>query len=267
MWQQHERLLRSTRGQPARCRSNGRQICNETHRWTLPTRSSGDRTRASFSRLPSTWHWWVPRNETAAARRRSFCLFTPRTTTVECEPIRSPFLSVIMFSVTVGVIPVAVWVVDVIRKKLSPSLCLSFLENDHHSKKEFVLAEVVRLVVSSSRQITIQHALFATFSSINNTNNPSVFWKLEKNSPHFVVVLLWTWVFFTFWIRSIRYQMLMKTSDSSTARQRHVSMSVFVTWRQLSDFAQEGVKVPQPWLRPCCANNDGKARPQVWLCD
>lgn len=57
MWQQHERLLRSTRGQPARCWSNGRQICNETHRWTLPTRSSGDRTRASFSRLPSTWHW------------------------------------------------------------------------------------------------------------------------------------------------------------------------------------------------------------------
>lgn len=135
-WQQHERLLRSTRGQPARCRSNGRQICNETHRWTLPTRSSGDRTRASFSRLPSTWHWWVPRNETAAARRRSFCLFTPRTTTVECEPIRSQFLSVIMFSVTVGVIPVAVWVVDVIRKNLSPSLCLSFLENDHHSKKK-----------------------------------------------------------------------------------------------------------------------------------
>lgn len=135
-------------------------------------------------------------------------------------------------------------------------------------KKKIVLAEVVRLVVSSSRQITIQHALFATFSSINNTNNPSVFWKLEKNSPHFVVVvLLWTWVFFTFWIRSIRYQMLMKTSDSSTARQRHVSMSVFVTWRQLSDFAQEGVKVPRPWLRPCCANNDGKARPQVWLCD
>lgn len=154
------------------------------------------------------------------------------------------------------------------KKTLPFTLPQFFGKRPPFQKKRIVLAEVVRLVVSSSRQITIQHALFATFSSINSTNNPSVFWKLEKNSPHFVVVvLLWTWVFFRFWIRSIRYQMLMKTSDSSTARQRHVSMSVFVTWRQLSDFAQEGVKVPRPWLRPCCANNDGKARPQVWLCD
>lgn len=129
-------------------------------------------------------------------------------------------------------------------KKPLPFTLPQFFGKRPPFQKRIVLAEVVRLVVSSSRQITIQHALFATFSSINNTNNPSVFWKLEKNSPHFVVVvLLWTWVFFTFWIRSIRYQMLMKTSDSSTARQRHILLSVR-DMETIKRFCTRGCKSP-----------------------
>lgn len=129
-------------------------------------------------------------------------------------------------------------------KKPLPFTLPQFFGKRPPFQKRIVLAEVVRLVVSSSRQITIQHALFATFSSINNTNNPSVFWKLEKNSPHFVVVvLLWTWVFFTFWIRSIRYQMLMKTSDSSTARQRHILLSVR-DMEAIKRFCTRGCKSP-----------------------
>lgn len=129
-------------------------------------------------------------------------------------------------------------------KKPLPFTLPQFFGKRPPFQKRIVLAEVVRLVVSSSRQITIQHALFATFSSINNTNNPSVFWKLEKNSPHFVVVvLLWTWAFFTFWIRSIRYQMLMKTSDSSTARQRHILLSVR-DMEAIKRFCTRGCKSP-----------------------
>lgn len=129
-------------------------------------------------------------------------------------------------------------------KKPLPFTLPQFFGKRPPFQKRIVLAEVVRLVVSSSRQITIQHALFATFSSINSTNNPSVFWKLEKNSPHFVVVvLLWTWVFFRFWIRSIRYQMLMKTSDSSTARQRHILLSVR-DMEAIKRFCTRGCKSP-----------------------
>lgn len=130
------------------------------------------------------------------------------------------------------------------KKKPLPFTLPQFFGKRPPFQKRIVLAEVVRLVVSSSRQITIQHALFATFSSINSTNNPSVFWKLEKNSPHFVVVvLLWTWVFFRFWIRSIRYQMLMKTSDSSTARQRHILLSVR-DMEAIKRFCTRGCKSP-----------------------
>lgn len=129
-------------------------------------------------------------------------------------------------------------------KKPLPFTLPQFFGKRPPFQKRIVLAEVVRLVVSSSRQITIQHALFATFSSINSTNNPSVFWKLEKNSPHFVVVvLLWTWLFFRFWIRSIRYQMLMKTSDSSTARQRHILLSVR-DMEAIKRFCTRGCKSP-----------------------
>lgn len=129
-------------------------------------------------------------------------------------------------------------------KKPLPFTLPQFFGKRPPFQKRIVLAEVVRLVVSSSRQITIQHALFATFSSINNTNNPSIFRKLEKNSPHFVVVvLLWTWVFFRFWIRSIRYQMLMKTSDSSTARQRHILLSVR-DMEAIKRFCTRGCKSP-----------------------
>lgn len=130
------------------------------------------------------------------------------------------------------------------KKKTLPFTLPQFFGKRPPFQKRIVLAEVVRLVVSSSRQITIQHALFATFSSVNNTNNPSVFRKLEKNSPHFVVVvLLWTWIFFRFWIRSIRYQMLMKTSDSSTARQRHILLSVR-DMEAIKRFCTRGCKSP-----------------------